>query len=266
MDGAVTFDFHDTLARCDGWFGLEVRHLAAALLRWQAARTGAAVDPSLAQAAESAYRRLRLAIIEHGNELPAEECAARVLTEIGAPLPAPAIARGVEELMRQTLDETAPVDGAIETVQSLAAAGVKLGIVSSAVYHPFLDWTLERFGIRAAFAAVTTSASAGYYKSRPELYRHAIDRLGVTANHSVHVGDSYRFDVAGARRIGMKTVWYRPDPARPVPGHDPTRPPDLTVATLVGAAPTILDLLNGRDRRGGIGGPAQSAAPRSEVT
>jgi FMN phosphatase YigB (HAD superfamily) len=246
MDGAVTFDFHDTLAVCDAWFELETRQLAAAVLRWHASADGAVYDAARLADAETSYRRLRLAIIEHGNELPAEACVARVLDDLGVPLPAPVIAAGVEALMRESLGDVAPVVGAIETVRALAAAGIPLGIISSAVYHPFLDWTLERFGLRDVFGDITTSASAGYYKSRPELFWHATARLGAAPDRSVHVGDSYRFDVVGARRAGMRTVWYRPNPAKPEPGHDPERPPDLMLATLAGAAPGILDLLGSR--------------------
>ena len=101
-----------------------------------------------------------------------------------------------------------------------------MGIVSSAVYHPFLEWTLEAFGIRDAFHVVITSASAGFYKSRAELYVHAAELLGATPQRMVHVGDSFRFDVAGASRAGMGTVWLRGDRSEP---EDPSIQPDLVL-------------------------------------
>jgi HAD superfamily hydrolase (TIGR01509 family) len=242
MVGTVTFDFHNTLAVCDAWFELEVRGLAAAYLSWRAARDGAVVSPELTAAANAAYRRLRVAIIDHGNELPAEECVAEVLAGLAEPVEPPLIAAGVADLMRASLAGVAPVRGAVETVRALAAAGLRLGVVSSAVYHPFLEWTLERFGVRDAFHDVTTSASAGYYKSRPEIYWHAVAALGGDPQRAVHVGDSYRFDVGGARRAGLRTVWLRAPDAAPPDGP----PPDLTVGSLEGAAPGILALLDGR--------------------
>jgi putative hydrolase of the HAD superfamily len=96
------------------------------------------------------------------------------------------------------------------------------------------------FGLRSSFAVVVTSASAGYYKSRPEIYWHAAALLGAAAARTVHVGDSYRFDVAGARRAGMRTVWLRRDPAA-VDGDG--GPPDLMVESLEGAAGSILGLV-----------------------
>ena len=243
MGGAVTFDFHHTLAVCDAWFALEVRRLASSFIRWQADQTGERVDDDVLADADAAYRRLRVAIIEHGDELPAEACVARVLEELGLPVDPPIIAQGVAALMRETLDEVRPLPGAVDTVRTLVEAGVPLGIISSAVYHPFLEWSLDRLGMRDAFQDVTTSASAGYYKSRPELFWHATAALGARPERSVHVGDSYRCDVGGARQAGMRTVWLRLDPAA---SSDGGPPPDLTVASLEGAAPRILDLLGAR--------------------
>ena len=243
MVGAVTFDFHNTLAQCEAWFELEVRRLVSAFLRWQAAEGGDEPDAETVAEADAAYRRLREAIVVDGRELPAEACVARVLTELGLPVDGPAIERGVEALMRGTLAEARPVPGAIETVRALRREGVTLGVISSAVYHPFLEWTLDGFGVRGEFAAVVTSASAGFYKSRPELYRNALGEMGAAPERSVHVGDSYRFDVGGAGNAGLATVWLRPDPARS-PDGGPS--PDLTLASLDESAPLILGLLRSR--------------------
>ena len=246
MDGgAVTFDFHNTLAVCDSWFELEVRHLVSSFLRWQAEEAGEVPDKELLAAADVAYRRLRQSIIAHGIEQPAEACVARVLEELSVTVNAAEIAIGVATLMREAFAEVAPIPGAIETVRALAATGVPLGIVSSAVYHPFLEWTLQRFAVRDVFQDVTTSASAGFYKSRPELFWHAVTALGAVPKQSVHVGDSYRFDVLGARRAGMATVWLTSDATD---GAENGPPPDMTIATLANAAPRISDLLDSRNR------------------
>jgi FMN phosphatase YigB (HAD superfamily) len=131
----------------------------------------------------------------------------------------------------------------VDTVRAIRRAGVPVGVVSSAVYHPFLEWTLTAFGIRDQIEAVVTSASAGFYKSRPELYWQAAASLGVAPAHIVHVGDSLRFDVGGASRAGMGTVWLQPNGA-PSGGHGFV--PDLTVHSLADAAPEILNLLRSR--------------------
>ena len=166
---AVTFDFHNTLASCPEWFELEVRRLPSAFLGWRAAARAVQFDPDLASAADVKYRELRRDIIEHGIELTAEACLQSVFEALPIDILALDIDEGVEHLMRKALNEARPVPGAIETVRAIHHAGIPVGVISSAVYHPFLEWTLSAFGIRDRFAAVVTSASAGYYKSRPEL-------------------------------------------------------------------------------------------------
>jgi FMN phosphatase YigB (HAD superfamily) len=238
--GAITFDFHNTIAACEIWFQLEIRHLVGAFLDWRASSTGRITEPGLIVAADSAYRRLRQAIHIHGHELPAERCVATVLDRLGVGSDPSEIARGIEALMREALQDAAPMTGAVETVRMLADHGVTLGIVSSAVHHPFLEWTLERFGIRDAFAVVTTSASCGFYKSRPEIYWQTLHQLGADAATSVHVGDSVRFDVGGAQRAGMRTILVAADHS----GSNVQVPvPDLVVPTLRDAGPRILGML-----------------------
>jgi HAD superfamily hydrolase (TIGR01509 family) len=240
---AITFDFHNTLATCPEWFELEVRHLPSAFLRWWSDRDGRRLAPGVLDEADARYRQLRQEIIEHGNELTAEACLEHVFASMRLHVSEDEVRSGVADLMRRALAGAAPIAGAVATVREVHQAGVRIGIVSSAVFHPFLEWTLESFGVRDAFDVVITSASAGFYKSRAELYVHAAELLGATPDRMVHVGDSLRFDVGGASRAGMGTVWLRGDRIEP---EDPSIRPDLVLTTLVEAAPRILTVLRSR--------------------
>ncbi len=245
---AITFDFHNTLAACPEWFELEVRHLPSAFLRWRSERDGQVLAPVLLEESDSRYRQLRQEIIGHGNELTAEACLDIVFGGMGLEVSQDDLRMGVRHLMSEALTGATPIPGAVETVQELHLVGVPLGIVSSAVYHPFLEWTLELFGIQEAFLAIVTSASAGFYKSRSELYEHAAATLGASPARMVHVGDSLRFDVGGASRAGMGTVWLR---EKRVTTEEPAIEPDLTLTTLESAAPQILALLESRQSERG---------------
>jgi FMN phosphatase YigB (HAD superfamily) len=244
MNGqAITFDFHNTLATCPEWFELEVRRLPSSFLRWWSDRDGHRLSPALLDEADDRYRQLRHEIIDHGNELTAEACLDNVFGAMRLQVSDVDLRSGVEVLMQGALAGAAPIPGAVATVREIHRAGVPIGIVSSAVYHQFLEWTLESFGIRDAFQVVITSASAGFYKSRAELYVHASELLGAIPERMVHVGDSLRFDVAGAARADMGTVWLRGAPSQP---EDPSIQPDLVITTLEGAAPEILTVLRSR--------------------
>lgn len=243
---AVTLDFHNTIARCDRWFELEVRELVPellVLLRERGEHDGGDDD---AERARAAYRVLREEIIASGDERDALDCALATLTAIEVALPRSAVTAAIDALMREALDGATPIPGVIEAIGALRARGLRLGVVSSAVHHPFLDWTLERFGVADAFSTVITSASSGYYKTRPEIYTLALRNLGVAADETIHVGDSYRFDVQGARRAGLRTVWYAPtDVALARPDNEA----DATIADLA-TLPTVIATLGGGEMNG----------------
>lgn len=240
-DATVTLDFHNTIVNSAAWFQIEVFDLPGAWLRWRATQTGIKVDPATIEEANAGYRRLRQAIHEHGHELTAEACLDIVLPQLGISVSDADLAEGVEAIMAETLADISPVDGVIDLIRDLQAEGVRLGIVSSAVYHAFLDWSLDRYGIKDAFDSIVTSASAGWYKSRPEIYWNALDALDSAPERAIHIGDSARFDVATGRRAGMQTIWYQREGAKPLE-NDPG--PHATIQSFAGAAPLVLDRLS----------------------
>lgn len=204
---AVTFDFHNTLARCDRWFHLEIRDLVPAFLGWHARQAGSTVSDATLDHSVELYRKLRLDIMRHGVEQDADTCVNVVTREMGLEFEPETIERGLHDVMYAALDDSQPIEGVVAAVRALHEQEIKLGVVSSAVYHPFLEWSLEKFGIGSAFETIVTSASCGFYKSRTEIYEMTLSALGVTPECAVHVGDSHRFDIETARKLGMQTIW-----------------------------------------------------------
>jgi FMN phosphatase YigB (HAD superfamily) len=173
----MTFDFHETLVHCDDWFQLEVYRLPSAFLDWHNRVHSPLAASELGPQLDRAYRRLRTAILHHGHELSAVRSIALIFRQAGIPVSDGVVAEGVHALMWATLPSARAVEGAGETIRTLKAEGVELGVISSAVHHPFLEWALQRLGLSSAMSIITTSASAGYYKSRPELYWHTLAAL-----------------------------------------------------------------------------------------
>lgn len=237
MKNLVTFDFHNTLATCDPWFYLEIRDLPADVL--------AHIDPSLLRDHDRAdivarYRSLREVVIASGHEMDAVECVARIATELQIEVDRTSIEVSVDALMRETMAHVAPVPGAIDAVQQIAAAGIPVGVVSSAVYHPFLEWTLEHFGLADALAFVVTSASCGHYKSNPEIYRYAMALTDADPGRSIHVGDSLKWDVWSAQQAGMRAIWYANGHKDVFANRPLNVTPDLSVETMDDIAPWVL--------------------------
>lgn len=241
MTGVVTFDFHNTLIECDEWFQIEIRTLVSDVLRYWHDLGEIEVPNAVIESADAEYRKLRLAIHGHGHELPADRAVRAILDRIGFTLSWEAIDIALDAIMRKAFRHARPVVGAAETARTLNEAGVRLGIVSIAVHHDFLLWSLERFEMIDSFERIVSSASCGFYKSRPEIYWTALEALEATTSRSVHIGDSLRFDVGGAARAGMRTAWYRRPDARESTVTEPG--PDLIVPSMAGIAPALTALL-----------------------
>jgi HAD superfamily hydrolase (TIGR01549 family) len=223
----ITFDFHNTLAHCDTWFQLEIAQLPSAVAK--------EIAPDIDHVAlTAAYREIRQQVIASGIEKTASQGVKDAFTTLGTDPGDLRIEQAIDRLMKSALDDLAPVAGAIETIRRLHRGGFQLGVVSSAVHHDFLEWALEVFGIRDHFRFVLTSAKSGWYKSHPAIYEQALALASTEAPESLHIGDSLRWDVAMAARVGMNTGWLE------TPQHHPSdAQPDLVFSTLIDAAPRI---------------------------
>ena len=81
----------------------------------------------------------------------------------------------------------------------------------------FLEASLQRNSL--AFEAVVASDEMRAYKPHVSLFREVCDRLLVTPEQAVYVGDSPWADIEGARHAGMRAVWIN--------RHDATWPDDI---------------------------------------
>jgi HAD superfamily hydrolase (TIGR01509 family) len=93
---------------------------------------------------------------------------------------------------------------ALPALDALAAAGHRLAIVSNWDYD--LPAELERLGIADRFEAVAVSAALGVGKPNPEIFRYALDLLGVAPGEAVHCGDQPDRDCTGARAAGVAAI------------------------------------------------------------
>lgn len=110
-------------------------------------------------------------------------------------------------------------DGAIETIQALAEAGVQQAIVSD-IDHREAENMLDTFEIRDCFANVTTSEAIGYTKPDERMFRDAIEATDADPDRTVMVGDRYSHDVLGAADLGIATAGYGEDAHGPETDHE----------------------------------------------
>jgi HAD superfamily hydrolase (TIGR01509 family) len=183
---ACLVDVYDTLVNCDfSAHGTELPALAAVSAdAWNEAY--AAIAPAL-----------------NAGRFSSADGFARVLracgTEAGDGLVRELVARE-----RDLLFASARLyDDAIPFLMALRAAGIKIGIVSNCTQHT--RPLLAKLGVSALADAVILSYEVGAAKPSAEIFRRALDGVGVAANAALFVDDQASF-CAGGAALGISTA------------------------------------------------------------
>ena len=126
-----------------------------------------------------------------------------VLTEAGVTL-SDATTAALAELQTYhqqfNLWESVP-DEVQPALAALRARGFKLVVVSNA--NGRLRYLFDRLGLSGSVDALFDSYDEGVEKPDPRFFRRALERTGGEAESTIHVGDFYHIDVAGARAAGI---------------------------------------------------------------
>jgi FMN phosphatase YigB (HAD superfamily) len=128
------------------------------------------------------------------------ECTGVFLSELGTADVDPAeFASSYVGAMRFEL-----LPGVVESVGRLRRLGLELAVVAN--FDLTLHDRLDELGLSSFFTAVITPADAGAGKPDPRIFQLAVERLGVRADRTLHIGDGAG-DEAGARRAGLQFAW-----------------------------------------------------------
>ena len=122
---------------------------------------------------------------------------------------ADALASDIHQLMKT---EHKPADwvpdDVPQTLQALKEAGFRLGVLSNRTL-PCQEY-LQTLGLADYFDLALVAGEVACWKPEPQIFQHALERLDVTAEQSLYVGDNYYADIVGARRAGLHPVLLDP--------------------------------------------------------
>lgn len=119
-------------------------------------------------------------------------------------------------------DASAHVDpDALRMLSWLGLHGCKRAVCSNAPFPPEMMLRQVRTnGVGELVDAVVFSSQVGRRKPAPEMYRAALEAVGVSPERALFVGDRVREDYEGPRAVGMHAVICT--------AHAAHRPPDGT--------------------------------------
>ncbi|HEX3747031.1 MAG TPA: HAD family hydrolase [Bryobacteraceae bacterium] len=98
-----------------------------------------------------------------------------------------------------------------QTLEALAHLKTthKLAIVSDAQTAYGLP-ELRATGLAEFFDPIVISGDYGFRKPDPRLFQAALDKLGVSPQEALFIGNDHFRDIGGAREVGMKTILFCP--------------------------------------------------------
>ena len=223
---AVLFDYGRTLVT----FAYPTEDLLAVLERFRPRIEQAVGTP--APAADALLRDVLMPLEEH-VESPGEDEVAygdvyrATWRRAGLDLPDDLL-HEILDAEQQCWDRAVLVDpDALQVLKWLAAHGIKRAVCSNAPFPPeMMHRQVTSNGIAQLMDAVLFSSQFGRRKPAPEIYRAALEAVGVPADRALFVGDRVREDYEGPRAVGMRAVICT--------AHAAEIPPDgiPTIATL----------------------------------
>jgi putative hydrolase of the HAD superfamily len=98
---------------------------------------------------------------------------------------------------------------AVPVLRQLRALGLKCAIVSNTPWgSPAAPWRqeLQRWGLLDLVNEAVFCVDVGWRKPAPQIFEYALTRLEVAAKRAMFVGDDLRWDVEGARSVGIVPI------------------------------------------------------------
>ncbi len=94
----------------------------------------------------------------------------------------------------------------VPTLQRLRDDGYKLAIVSN--WDTPLDPLTERLGIAKYFDVITASHDTRVRSAKPDpyIFEYTLKAVELSAEETVHVGDTYEADIIGAQGVGIRPI------------------------------------------------------------
>lgn len=129
------------------------------------------------------------------------------------------------------------VDDALPTLTALNdELGVRTGLISNADSR--ILKALEDLGAMRHLNPAVISEHEGVEKPDQSIWSTACGRAGLVQAQAAHVGDEYDADVIGAKRAGLRSIWFRPPGETHVEGDEKKDVPEGVVV-----AKSLLDVV-----------------------
>jgi putative hydrolase of the HAD superfamily len=218
----VLFDYGRTLVT----FDYPTEELLEVMRRFRP-RIEAALDAA-APEAEAILERVLLPMERYVGSMSEDEVDytnvyQETWAKAGMKLP-PNLLHEILDAEQQCWDRAVRLDpDALQVLSWLGVRGIKRAVCSNAPFPPeMMRRQVETNGVAELVDAVIFSSAIRKRKPAPEMYRAALDAIGVEPEHALFVGDRVREDYEGPRAVGIRAVIFTAHAEEPPADGIPT--------------------------------------------
>lgn len=208
---AVLFDLGNTLVsyyRATEFYPVLERSISAVTCLLRAEHRSAVV--------EHAFERAKAFNIERPDfrVWPLNQRLNEIFAPGGETLPDELLHAMSQRFLEPIFATARPNPEAVPVLRRIKALGLKRAIVSNTPWgSPAAAWReeLRRWGLLELVDEAVFCVDVGWRKPAPQIFEHTLACLGVEAQRALFVGDDLRWDVEGARRVGIAPVLLSDD-------------------------------------------------------
>lgn len=233
---AATFDLWNTIISDKNYTDQRVKCLANTLRQLNISRSYDEIREAYITSHRYAHKIWRE---ENYRYLPADERLNHILEGLSAKLTEDLRRRVLKESEEFAIADPPPlIEGVRETLEFLSPK-YKMGMICDTGLTPgrVLRRVLAGHQILRFFDVTVFSDEIGYNKPHQIIFETALKKLEAKPSEAIHVGDLLHTDIAGAKAIGMKTVWFN----REGTANSGPHKPDYKIKTF----PELISILKG---------------------
>ena len=209
----MTFDWWHTIAETP-WPDWDERMRQLRIERVQEAleQEGLVVDRDALLKAYDAHTQLLVSKWRREEDMTPDEQTRALLELAGVERADERLWPAVQEAFGRALETSLPVlyPHLAQTVAELGEEGYRIGLVSNTgrTWGRYLRPIQDELGIGKHFDVRVFSDEARVRKPDPRIFQRALEGLRLRPEQVVHIGDDVDADVAGAKGLGMRAVWF----------------------------------------------------------
>ena len=125
---------------------------------------------------------------------------------------------GDGEQLARSMESWQPFPDTVPALRAAREAGLRLWIISN-TDRAIIEHSLRH--LEVDFAGVTVAEDCHAYKPSPRPFETALREIGAPHEEILHVAFGFKYDIASAQKLGLRTVWVNrkqeqaPGPERP---------------------------------------------------